>query len=136
MDLPLLEADNAAELGIAAVPEEVEEGVQPISIEDFQKLDLRVAKVLACEKVAKSDKLLKLTLKVGDEERTVLSGIAQHYAPEALVGKKLVLLYNLAPRKIRGHESQGMLLSAATEGDKALKVLTVDGDIEDGARIS
>ncbi len=136
VDLPLLEADNAAELGIAAVPEEVEEGVQPISIEDFQKLDLRVAKVLACEKVAKSDKLLKLTLKVGDEERTVLSGIAQHYAPEALVGKKLVLLYNLAPRKIRGHESQGMLLSAATEGDKALKVLTVDGDIEDGARIS
>ncbi|NLG56924.1 MAG: methionine--tRNA ligase [Clostridiales bacterium] len=139
VDLPLLEAENLAELqgNAAPAPEaELVEEAPPIAIDDFARLDLRVALVLACEKVEKSDKLLKLTLKVGEEERTVLSGIAQHYTPEALVGKKLVLLKNLAPRKIRGHMSQGMVLCAATEDDGVLKVLTVDGDIQDGARIS
>ena len=139
VDLPLLEQENAAELAGGAP--KAEKKAQPqrapeISIEDFQKMNLRVAKVLTCEKVEKSDKLLKFTLKVGDEERTVLSGIAQHYQPEALIGKKLVLLSNLAPRKIRGHVSQGMLLCAASGDDRTLRVLTVDGDIEDGAEIS
>ena len=73
---------------------------------------------------------------MGEEERTVLSGIAQHYAPESLVGKKVVLLKNLVPRKIRGHLSQGMVLCAATDDDSVLKVLTVDGDMEDGAQVS
>lgn len=138
-DLALLEKDNEAELKKGAPKaEEKPEGnaIAEIGIEDFGKLDLRVARVLACEKVKKSDKLLKFTLKVGAEERTVLSGIAEHYAPESLVGKKLVLLANLAPRKIRGVESQGMLLSAFSEGEKTLRVLTVDGDIGDGAQIS
>ena len=139
VDLPLLEQENAAELAGGAP--KAEKKAQPqrapeIGIEDFRKMDLRVAKVLTCEKVEKSDKLLKFTLKVGDEERTVLSGIAQHYQPEALIGKKLVLLSNLAPRKIRGHVSQGMLLCAASDDDRTLRVLTVDGDIEDGAEIS
>ena len=138
-DLALLEKDNEAELkkGAPKAEEKPEENtIAEIGIEDFGKLDLRVARVLACEKVKKSDKLLKFTLKVGAEERTVLSGIAEYYAPESLVGKKLVLLANLAPRKIRGVESQGMLLSAFSEGEKTLRVLTVDGDIEDGAQIS
>ena len=102
----------------------------------FQKIDLRIATVLACEKVEKSDKLLKFRLKVGGEERIVLSGIAAHYTPEDLIGKQLVLLKNLAPRKIRGIESQGMLLCAALDDDSALKLLTVDGFISDGAQIS
>jgi len=90
--------------------------------------------VTACEPVPKSDKLLKLTLKVGSEMRMVLSGIAQHYTPDALVGKTVVLLYNLAPRKMRGVESQGMIL-AAGEGD-VCRLLTIDGDVDDGSGIS
>jgi methionyl-tRNA synthetase len=135
VDLPLIEKDNEEELKKGAPKPPAASKAAPIGIEDFAKLELRVAKVLACEKVPKSDKLLKFALKVGEEERTVLSGIAEHYAPETLIGKKLVLLSNLAPRKIRGHMSEGMLLSAAGE-DGTLKLLTVDGDIEDGAQIS
>ena len=103
--------------------------------EDFEKIQLVVAKVLKCEKVPKADKLLKSTLKVGDTERIVVSGIAKFYTPEEMVGKKVVLLANLAPRKIRGVESHGMLLCAASADDSKLRLLTVDGDIEDGCEI-
>ncbi len=147
VDLPLLEKENELELaaGKAApveIPktepagEEKPEEPEQIDIEDFRKIRLRVARVLQCEKLEKSDKLLKLRLKVGDEERTVLSGIAQHYKPEDLVGRQLVLLSNLAPRKIRGVESQGMLLCAAEGDDSVLKLLTVDDGIRDGVDIS
>ena len=145
-ELPLLEQENEAELMAgqknAAAPAHKKEAPaqkeeEPIiGIEDFQKLRLRTALVLSCEKVEKSDKLLKFRLKVGEEERTVLSGIAAHYTPEQLVGKTLVLLSNLAPRKIRGVESQGMLLCAAEDDDSVLRLLTVDGSITDGAGIS
>ena len=144
VDLPLLEAENLLESGAAATktpgaaPDETT-GVQAdeaISIGDFQKIRLRVARVLSCEKVEKSDKLLRFRLKVGEEERTVLSGIAAHYRPEDLVGRQLVLLSNLAPRKIRGVESQGMLLCAASGDDSVLKLLTVDEGAPDGADIS
>ncbi|HPA61566.1 MAG TPA: methionine--tRNA ligase subunit beta, partial [Clostridia bacterium] len=107
-----------------------------ITIEDFQKLRLKTATVLACEKVKKSDRLLQFRLKVGEEERTVLSGIAEHYRPDDLIGKQVVLLSNLAPRKIRGIESHGMLLVAAQEDGSVLKLLTVDAGIPDGADIS
>ena len=80
--------------------------------------------------------LLQFRLKVGEEERTVLSGIAEHYRPEDLIGKQVVLLSNLAPRKIRGIESHGMLLVAAQKDDSVLKLLTVDAGIPDGADIS
>ncbi len=113
-----------------------QESVQEITIDEFDKLQLKVARVLACEKVEKSDKLLKFTLSLGKEERSVVSGIAQFYKPEELVGKQVVLLANLKPAKIRGNVSQGMILSAATQGDGELRVLTVDGEIEDGADIS
>lgn len=116
-------------------PEEEEEEALVITIDDFDKIELRVAEVIACEKVEKADKLLKSTLRVGTETRTVLSGIAKHYTPEEMVGKKVVLLANLAPRVIRGIESRGMLLCASDDAGN-LKVLTVDGDIASGSHIS
>ena len=106
-----------------------------IQFEDFEKVQLVVAKVLKCEEVPKADKLLMSTLKVGDTERVVVSGIAKFYTPEEMVGKKVVLLANLAPRKIRGVESHGMLLCAASADDSKLSLLTVDSDMEDGCEI-
>ena len=106
-----------------------------VEIEQFESLQFVVAKVLSCEKVPKADKLLQLRLKVGDSERVVLSGIAKHYQPDELIGKKVVLFANLKPRKIRGIESNGMLLCAANDEKGELKLLTVDGDIEDGCGI-
>ncbi len=136
IDIPKeLEELAAAQPAPQAEPVPEEAPVAEISIDDFDKISLRVAEVLACEKVPKADKLLQLTLKVGGETRTVLSGIAQHYAPEQMVGKKVVLLANLAPRVIRGVESRGMLLCASDDAGH-LKVLTVDGDIDSGSHIS
>ena len=122
---------GGAEEEAPAVPQKPQ-----ISIDDFDKLDLRVATVLSCEKVEKSDKLLRFSLSLGAETRTVLSGIAGHYQPEELVGKQVVLLANLAPRKIRGVLSEGMILSAAEAADKALRLLTVEGQIAPGSGIS
>ncbi len=107
-----------------------------IEFGDFEKMQLVVAKVLKCEKVPKADKLLMSTLKVGDTQRVVVSGIAKFYTPEEMVGKKVVLLANLTPRKIRGIESHGMLLCAANQDDSRLSLLTVDSDMEDGCEIS
>ncbi|MEQ8201482.1 MAG: methionine--tRNA ligase [Syntrophomonadaceae bacterium] len=104
-----------------------------ITIEDFGRLDLRVAEVVACEKMKKADKLLILTLKVGEEERTVVSGIARHYTPEEMVGKKVVLLANLKPTKLRGVMSHGMILAASD--DKDVDVLTITKDIGSGERV-
>ena len=127
----------------AVEPESVEETeevgvpIKPaISIDDFAKLDLRVATVLDCKKVEKSDKLLQFSLSLGKETRTVLSGIAQHYQPESLIGKQVVLLANLAPRKIRGIESQGMILSAEDLKDGALRVLGLAEAVDAGSTIS
>ena len=116
-------------------PEETAEGKAEITYDDFAKLDLRVVEVLECSKVEKADKLLQFKLKMGDEIRTVVSGIAKFYeSPEELVGKKLVLVANLAPKKIRGIMSHGMLLSAATDDDSLLQVLQVTHeDIPSGA---
>lgn len=126
----------AAPKGEPAAEKEETASFEPImpeiSIEDFGKIDFRVAEVLACEKVEKADKLLKLSLKVGDEVRTVVSGIAQHYQAEEMVGKKVVLVANLKPAKLRGIESRGMIL-AASHGGK-LEVLTVD-TIAPGGRV-
>ena len=105
-----------------------------ISIEDFAKLDLRVAKVVAAEKVEKADKLLKLTLDLAGNTRTIVSGIAKSYKPEDMVGKNVIVIANLKPAKIRGVESHGMLL-AASDGDDIL-VCTTDGEIESGTAVS
>lgn len=97
----------------------------PVSIEDFDKLDLRTGKVLACEAVEGADKLLKFTIQMGGEERVILSGIKKWYPdPAALAGKTVVLIANLKPRKIRGIVSHGMLLSAAAEDESVLSLLT------------
>ncbi|MGX5820828.1 methionine--tRNA ligase [Chitinophaga lutea] len=93
-----------------------------IQFDDFAKLDLRVGTIKAAEKVEKADKLLKLTIDLGDEQRTVVSGIAMHYAPEAIVGKQVTLVANLAPRKMRGIESQGMILMAEDANGKLVFV--------------
>ncbi|MBR6788591.1 MAG: methionine--tRNA ligase [Clostridia bacterium] len=111
--------------------EEVKAEPSYITIDDFCKLDLRVAEVIACERVAKSEKLLKETLKVGDEIRTVCSGIAKYYTPEEMVGKKVILVANLPPRKMCGEVSQGMLLCAEI-GDKVV-LLSPESDIDSGA---
>ncbi len=109
------------------------EEVKPdISYEDFDKIDLRVGKVLEAEKVPKADKLLKLTVDLGFEKRTILSGIAEYYKPEELVGKLVTVVANLAPRKIRGIESQGMLLMAGNDFGKLYNVGS-EKDIEPGS---
>ena len=106
-----------------------------ISIADFGKVQLRVAEILAAEAVPKSKKLLKLTVSLGTEQRTVVAGIAQHYAPADLVGKKVVVVANLEPATLMGVQSQGMVLAGSTDGDGALAVLTLDRDLPPGAKV-
>ncbi len=105
-----------------------------IEYEDFAKLELRVAEIVEAERIKKSKKLLKIKLRLNGEERQVIARLAEHYSPEELIGKKVVLLANLKPKKIMGYESQGMLLAAVSENKVAL--LTVDRDIEPGSRVS
>ncbi len=106
-----------------------------IAFDDFEKLDIRVATVLACEKVKKSKKLLKFTLADGAEGRTIVSGIAQHYTnPSELVGKQVCYVANLAPRTIGGIESQGMILSAVNFDD-SLSLITVDRTVAAGSQV-
>ncbi len=112
-----------------------EQEMERISFDTFKKLDLRVATVLEAQKVEKADKLLQLQIDLGDEKRQIVAGIAKYYAPEDLVGKKIIVVANLEPAKIRGVESNGMLL-AATDKDENLVLLTVDNEIANGAKVS
>ena len=105
-----------------------------VSIDEFLKIDLRTAKVLAAEPVPKSKKLLKLTIDLGTEQRTLAAGIADAYAPEALVGRTVVIVANLKPAKLMGIESNGMLLAAST-GDGRPMLLQVDGELAPGMRV-
>lgn len=105
-----------------------------ITIDDFAKLDLKVARVISCEKVRKSDKLLCVQLDDGMGGRQVLSGIAQYYEPSDLVGRQVILIANLAPRKMRGLDSHGMLLCAETP--EGFRLVTVDGEASPGAEVS
>ena len=108
-------------------------GAGKISLADFQKVDLRVAEVLAAERVAKSKKLLKLTVKVGGEPRTLVAGIAEHYAPEALIGRKIVVVANLEPATLMGIESNGMVLAGSS--DATLALIALDRDLPPGAKV-
>jgi methionyl-tRNA synthetase len=111
-----------------------EEAPQYLTFDDFKKTELKVGKILTAERVPGADKLLKLTVDVGEEEpRQVVAGIAQWYSPDELVGKQVVVVANLAPAKIRGVESRGMLLAADTEGRAVL--LTPDADVAPGAEV-
>lgn len=104
-----------------------------ITIDDFAKIDLRVATVVAAERVPKTDKLIKLQVKIGDEERTIVSGIAQHYKPENLIGKNVIVIANLKPAKLRGIESRGMVL-AASDGEGNLVLADAPG-IASGSKV-
>lgn len=114
--------------------EEMKKETEYINFEDFEKVDLRVGKVLSCEKHPDADKLLVFKLQVGYEERQIVSGIKKWYNPEDLIGKNLVVLMNLKPIKLRGVESQGMILSAEIDGN--LSVLSTLNDLDSGAKIS
>lgn len=108
---------------------------EEITIEDFDKIDLRVVKVIECEAVKKSNKLLKLKVQLGEEERQVISGISKYYKPEELVGKYVVLVANLKPAKLRGELSQGMILAAATDDDSKLFTVSIPGELPTGSQV-
>lgn len=133
IDLKILDREETIDNEEPAQPEAEEED-KFISIDDFARIDLRVARVIACEKMKKADKLLVLTLQVGDEQRTVVSGIAKAYAPEELIGKNVVLVANLKPVKLRGVLSHGMILAASDPGDNVIEVLEVE-KIASGNRV-
>jgi len=105
-----------------------------IGIDDFVKVELRVAQIKVAEKVKGADKLLRLEVDLGNEVRQILAGIAEAYAPETLVGRKIVIVANLAPRKLRGLESNGMLLAASLEGGKPVLASFLE-DVPLGARL-
>jgi methionine--tRNA ligase beta chain len=103
-----------------------------IDIDDFKKIELKTAEVLKAEKVDGSDKLLKLTIKIGDEQRTIVAGIAKYYGSE-IEGKTIIVVTNLKPRNLKGIESQGMLLAASD--DSNLAILTTDKPVKSGLLI-
>ena len=104
-----------------------------VSFEDFAKLEIRIAKVIGIEAVENSNKLYKLTVDIGNEQRTLVAGIREFYTPEELHGKLIAMICNLDPKTIKGITSQGMLLAADDNGKVAL--LTVNGEISPGAKI-
>ena len=143
MQLNLSAMEDAALAGQIIAPRQVEilaETIPPptlpkISIDDFLKVELRVAQILLAESVPKADKLLRLEVDLGYERRQILAGLAEFYAPEALIGRKVVIVANLAPRKLRGYESNGMVVAASLgEGRPALASFLED--IEIGARLN
>jgi methionyl-tRNA synthetase len=107
---------------------------QHITIDDFAKMELRVAQILVAERVPKADKLLRLEVDLGTEKRQILAGIAEYYEPEKLIGRKIVIVANLAPRKMRGLESNGMLLAASLEGEAPVLAGFLE-DVPLGARL-
>ena len=120
-EVPMPSADAQPQVAKPAAPTPPAEQLAEIGIDEFARMDFRVARVLTCEKVKGADKLLQLTVDLGTEQRIVLSGIAKHYSPEELVGRNVVLVANLKAAKIRGIESHGMVL-AASAGDKVVLV--------------
>jgi methionyl-tRNA synthetase len=128
--LPPVSAPVAAAAPAAAAPA----ADTRISIDDFMKVELRVAKVLTAEKVEKSKKLLKLTVDVGTEHRTLVAGIAEAYEPETLIGKTVVIVFNLKPAKLMGIESNGMVLAASPDGGKPT-VVSFENPPDPGTRV-
>src|SRR4051812_23320227 len=115
-------------------PASASDGAGKITIDDFAKIELRVGLVKVAERVPKSDKLLRLEVDIGTEVRQVLAGIAEAYAPETLVGRKVVIVANLAPRKLRGYESNGMIVAASLEGGKPVLASFLE-EVDVGARL-
>ena len=141
-EIKYLEVDSVAEMKekennkAEKMEEEKQNAHKPnITFEDFEKLEIMVGKILSAEKVENADKLLKFSVKLGEETRTIVSGVAMHYEPEYMVGKEVLVVTNLAPRKIRGIESQGMILYAYTDGDKQFCFVAPEKEIDDGALV-
>lgn len=129
----VIEAERKS-LGVPSRNQEEVSTKGTISMDDFAKVDLRVARVVECERVQKSDKLLKLQVQVGAERRQIVAGIARHYKPEELIGKSIVVVANLQPARLMGEESQGMLL-AASDNDGRLVYVTPSGDVGNGSTV-
>jgi methionyl-tRNA synthetase len=106
-----------------------------VTFDEFSKMDIRIGKILKAERVEKSKKLLKLEVDTGIDKRTVMSGIAEHFSPEEVVGKQVTILVNLAPRKIMGVESQGMILMAEDK-DGSLKLVSPASEVSAGSGVS
>jgi methionyl-tRNA synthetase len=122
---------------VPGAPQSAPQGVvNLINIEDFAKVEMRVGEILTAERVPKADKLLRFTVDLGETEpRQIVAGIAQHYEPEKLIGRKVIVVVNLQPRKLRGLDSQGMVL-AASVGEEGRPVLaTFTEDVPNGARL-
>lgn len=110
--------------------------ISEITIDDFAKIQLRVGKILTAEKVEKADKLLKFSVQIGGDVRTIVSGIAKHYTPEEMLGKNVVVVYNLKPAKLRGIESQGMLLCACytdADGNEQVVLVSPEKPVDSGS---
>jgi methionyl-tRNA synthetase len=127
-------AANQAAPAAQPAPAAPAAGGDRISIDDFMKVDLRVAKVLTAEKVPNSRKLVKMTIDVGSEQRTLVAGIAEAYEAEQLVGRTIVMVFNLKPAKLMGIESNGMVLAASPDGGKPTLV-GFDQDVPPGTRV-
>jgi methionyl-tRNA synthetase len=132
VEAPVATAPAQASVPAASLP--VPSANEKISIDDFSKIELRVGLVKVAERVPKADKLLRLEIDIGTEVRQVLAGIAEAYAPETLVGRKVVIVANLAPRKLRGMESNGMIVAASLEGGKPVLASFLE-DVPVGARL-
>jgi methionyl-tRNA synthetase len=131
--LPPVNSENKEEKKVEEVKEETEKTPE-ITFDDFVKVEMKVGEIIACEKVEKSNKLLKETVKFGNETRTIVSGIAKHYTPEEMVGKKVIFVTNLAPRKVCGILSEGMILAAEDENGN-LALCVPEKDVASGTRV-
>ena len=125
-------AEKAAEAAVAA--QKVEPQKTEVTFDQFAAMDIRTATVLEAERVPKTDKLLKLTIDTGIDKRTIVSGIAEYYSPEQMIGKQICILANLAPRVIRGIESKGMILMAK-QGDGTMRFITPAETVANGAQV-
>ena len=125
----------AATAGASAATAAAPAASEKIAIEDFAKIEMRVGQVKTAERIVGADKLLKLTVDIGSEVRQICAGIAQHYEPEALVGRKVVVVVNLAPRKLRGVESNGMIVAASVGSEGRPVLASFTEDVEVGARL-
>jgi len=127
--------DLAAQQPASKEKEKKEPGLPEITIDEFAKVEMKVGKVIACEKMSGSKKLLKSQVQIGGEVRQIISGIAKYYTPDEMTGKKVIVVTNLKPAKLNGEMSEGMILAASDEKG-GLSLLTVDGEMEDGAGVS
>ncbi|MBQ0143936.1 MAG: methionine--tRNA ligase subunit beta [Bacteroidales bacterium] len=135
--LATIKAEREAAAAAAAAEEaakKIEPQKDPVTFDDFGRMDIRTATVLAAERVPKTDKLLKLSIDTGIDQRTIVSGIAEYYTPEEMVGKQICILANLEPRTIRGIESKGMILMAR-QGDGKMRFITPAEALVNGAVI-